>query len=160
MRIAIYARVITDAKGQDPLNQLLQLREFAARQGWTVVRDTQTRPVARTATASSFRRCFATPDVGGPTAVFEWGGLCLLHAALSIPSVTRTDSTLMWRDSRSPHTSAKRLNDSMARFSSFAGISCTLTVSSRLYFAVERVTAKVLGQKDLWYANVSWTDYK
>ena len=56
MRIAIYACVITDAKGQDPLNQLLQLREFAARQGWTVVRDTQTRPVARTATASSFRR--------------------------------------------------------------------------------------------------------
>jgi hypothetical protein len=24
----------------------------------------------------------------------------------------------------------------------------------------ERVTAKVQGQKDLWYANVSWTDYK
>jgi Trypsin-like peptidase domain len=24
----------------------------------------------------------------------------------------------------------------------------------------ERITAKVLGQKDLWYANVSWTDYK
>src|ERR1019366_4864935 len=42
----------------------------------------------------------------------------------------------MWRDSRSPHTSANRLIDSMARFSSFAGISCTLTVSSRLYFAV------------------------
>jgi DNA-binding NtrC family response regulator len=36
-------------------------------------------------------------------------------------------STLMWRDSRSPHTSANRLIDSMARFSSFAGISCTLT---------------------------------
>jgi hypothetical protein len=25
---------------------------------------------------------------------------------------------------------------------------------------MERVTAKVLGQKDLWYANVSWTDYQ
>ena len=25
---------------------------------------------------------------------------------------------------------------------------------------MERITAKVLGQKDLWYANVSWTDYK
>jgi hypothetical protein len=24
----------------------------------------------------------------------------------------------------------------------------------------ERITAKVMGQKDLWYANVSWTDYK
>src|ERR1039458_5565432 len=42
----------------------------------------------------------------------------------------------MWRDSRSPHTSANRLIDSMVRFSSCAGISCTLTVSSTLYFAV------------------------
>jgi hypothetical protein len=25
---------------------------------------------------------------------------------------------------------------------------------------MERITAKVQGQKDLWYANVSWTDYK
>jgi DNA invertase Pin-like site-specific DNA recombinase len=37
LRCAIYARVSTDDKGQDPLNQLLQLREFAARQGWVVV---------------------------------------------------------------------------------------------------------------------------
>jgi DNA invertase Pin-like site-specific DNA recombinase len=36
-RIAIYARVSTDDKGQDPLNQLLQLREFAQQQGWMVV---------------------------------------------------------------------------------------------------------------------------
>ena len=26
--------------------------------------------------------------------------------------------------------------------------------------ARERITAKMLGQKDLWYANLSWTDYK
>jgi hypothetical protein len=31
LRIAIYARVSTDDKGQDPLNQLLQLRAFAQR---------------------------------------------------------------------------------------------------------------------------------
>lgn len=37
MRVAIYARVSTDNKGQDPLNQLLQLREFAQKQGWKVV---------------------------------------------------------------------------------------------------------------------------
>lgn len=37
IRCAIYARVSTDDKGQDPLNQLLQLREFAAQQGWNVV---------------------------------------------------------------------------------------------------------------------------
>lgn len=37
MRVAIYARVSTDDKGQDPLNQILQLRDFAQHQGWTVV---------------------------------------------------------------------------------------------------------------------------
>ena len=37
MRVGIYARVSTDK--QDAENQLLQLREFAARQGWTVVRE-------------------------------------------------------------------------------------------------------------------------
>ena len=39
MKVAIYARVSTDDKGQDPVNQLLELREFATRQGWTVVRE-------------------------------------------------------------------------------------------------------------------------
>src|SRR5437660_3389475 len=37
MRVCIYSRVSTDDKRQDPLNQLLQLRDFAQRQGWTVV---------------------------------------------------------------------------------------------------------------------------
>jgi len=39
MKCAIYARVSTDDRGQDPLNQLLQLREFANRQGWKVVHE-------------------------------------------------------------------------------------------------------------------------
>jgi len=37
MRVGIYARVSTDDRGQDPLNQLLQLREFTHTQGWTIV---------------------------------------------------------------------------------------------------------------------------
>ena len=37
MRIAIYARVSTDK--QDTENQLLQLREFAAKQGWMIVHE-------------------------------------------------------------------------------------------------------------------------
>jgi DNA invertase Pin-like site-specific DNA recombinase len=37
MRIAIYARVSTDK--QDTENQLVQLREFASKQGWTVTRE-------------------------------------------------------------------------------------------------------------------------
>jgi DNA invertase Pin-like site-specific DNA recombinase len=36
MRAAIYARVSTADKDQDPETQLLPLREFAAAQGWTV----------------------------------------------------------------------------------------------------------------------------
>ena len=37
MKCALYLRVSTDDKGQDPLNQELQLRDFATRQGWDVV---------------------------------------------------------------------------------------------------------------------------
>jgi DNA invertase Pin-like site-specific DNA recombinase len=36
MRVALYARVSTDDRGQDPQNQLTQLRSFAASQGWEV----------------------------------------------------------------------------------------------------------------------------
>ena len=39
MRIAIYGRVSTRDKGQEVENQLAQLREFAAKQGWTVTRE-------------------------------------------------------------------------------------------------------------------------
>jgi predicted site-specific integrase-resolvase len=37
--VAIYARVSTDDKGQDPENQLLQLRAWCARMGYPVVRE-------------------------------------------------------------------------------------------------------------------------
>jgi len=39
MKIAIYARVSTKDKGQDTENQLVQLREFAAKQDWQIVRE-------------------------------------------------------------------------------------------------------------------------
>jgi DNA invertase Pin-like site-specific DNA recombinase len=39
MRIAIYARVSTDDKGQDPENQLAQLRAWCASAGHTIVRE-------------------------------------------------------------------------------------------------------------------------
>ena len=35
--VAVYARVSTKDKGQDTENQLRQLREFASKQGWTIV---------------------------------------------------------------------------------------------------------------------------
>src|ERR1700747_1351805 len=39
MNCAIYARVSTRDKGQDFTNQLLALREFAAKQGWSIYRE-------------------------------------------------------------------------------------------------------------------------
>lgn len=39
MKVAIYARVSTDDKGQNPETQLLQLREFCQRAGWEVYRE-------------------------------------------------------------------------------------------------------------------------
>lgn len=39
MRIAIYGRVSTKDKGQEVENQLVQLREFASRQSWTIIRE-------------------------------------------------------------------------------------------------------------------------
>jgi DNA invertase Pin-like site-specific DNA recombinase len=39
IRVAIYARVSTDDKGQDPENQLRQLREWCRRMGYRVVRE-------------------------------------------------------------------------------------------------------------------------
>lgn len=39
MKVAIYARVSKDDKVQDPVNQLVPLREFAAKQGWMVVKE-------------------------------------------------------------------------------------------------------------------------
>jgi DNA invertase Pin-like site-specific DNA recombinase len=38
-RVAIYARVSTKDKGQEVENQLRQLREFTALQGWSVIRE-------------------------------------------------------------------------------------------------------------------------
>ena len=38
-RVAVYARVSTDNKGQDPDNQLMQLRAWCGRMGYVVVRE-------------------------------------------------------------------------------------------------------------------------
>jgi DNA invertase Pin-like site-specific DNA recombinase len=39
MNIALYSRVSTKDKGQDVENQLRQLRDFCAKQGWTICRE-------------------------------------------------------------------------------------------------------------------------
>lgn len=59
MKVAIYARVSTDDKGQDPLNQLLELREFATRQGWIVVREYTDEATAKNGERTGFKEMWA-----------------------------------------------------------------------------------------------------
>jgi DNA invertase Pin-like site-specific DNA recombinase len=56
MRVAIYARVSTDR--QDNENQLLQLREFAAKQGWQIIREYVDSESGSKANRPEFQRMF------------------------------------------------------------------------------------------------------
>ena len=58
MRVAIYARVSTKDKGQEVENQLRQLREFAALQGWTVYREFIDHETAKTDDRAEFQAMF------------------------------------------------------------------------------------------------------
>jgi DNA invertase Pin-like site-specific DNA recombinase len=59
MRVAVYARVSTKDKGQDPENQLAQLREFAKAQGWIVVNEYIDHVSGKTSDRAQFKRLFA-----------------------------------------------------------------------------------------------------
>jgi DNA invertase Pin-like site-specific DNA recombinase len=56
MKIAIYARVSTDK--QDTENQLIQLREFATKQGWQIVREYTDYESGAKADRAEFRKMF------------------------------------------------------------------------------------------------------
>ena len=58
MKIAIYARVSTKDKGQDTENQLVQLREFAAKQGWIVSCEYVDRESGAKSDRAEFQRLF------------------------------------------------------------------------------------------------------
>src|ERR1700738_4898525 len=67
MRVAIYARVSTANKGQDPTMQTRELREYAERRGWTVASEyvdigisgtKETRPQLDRRMADAHRRRF------------------------------------------------------------------------------------------------------
>jgi DNA invertase Pin-like site-specific DNA recombinase len=58
MRVAIYARVSTKDKGQEVENQLRQLREFAASQGWTIYREFVDRETGSTDDRDEFQSMF------------------------------------------------------------------------------------------------------
>src|SRR5215467_735679 len=57
-RIAIYARVSTKDRGQDPENQLQQLREFAQAQAWTVVHEYVDHVSGKTSDRAHFKKLF------------------------------------------------------------------------------------------------------
>ena len=58
MRVAIYARVSTDDKGQDPENQLTQLREWCASCNHTIVNEYVDYESGRKAERREFNRLF------------------------------------------------------------------------------------------------------
>jgi DNA invertase Pin-like site-specific DNA recombinase len=57
-RVAIYARVSTKDKGQEVENQLRQLREFSALQGWTVFREYVDHETGSTNDRAAFQAMF------------------------------------------------------------------------------------------------------
>lgn len=59
MRTAIYARVSTKDGRQDTENQLRQLREFAATQGWPVIHEYVDRASGKRGDREQFQKMFA-----------------------------------------------------------------------------------------------------
>lgn len=59
MKIGIYARVSTKDKGQDTENQLVQLREFASKQGWEVFNEYVDRETGAKSDRAEFQRMFS-----------------------------------------------------------------------------------------------------
>lgn len=58
MTAAIYARVSTKDKGQDPENQLRELREYCARRGWPVFAEYVDQATGKNADRDQFSRMF------------------------------------------------------------------------------------------------------
>jgi DNA invertase Pin-like site-specific DNA recombinase len=56
MKVALYSRVSTKDKGQDVENQLRQLRDFATKQGWTIVHEFSDNISGKTSDREQFRK--------------------------------------------------------------------------------------------------------
>ena len=57
-KVCLYARVSTQDKGQNPENQLLQLRQFCQQQGWEIVGEYVDQKTGRTSDRAAFQRLF------------------------------------------------------------------------------------------------------
>jgi DNA invertase Pin-like site-specific DNA recombinase len=69
MTCALYARVSTRNLGQDPENQLLQLREFAREKKWKIVHVYEDRESAGGKPRAQFQKLFL--DIGKPKKPFD-----------------------------------------------------------------------------------------
>jgi len=58
MKVALYSRVSTKDKGQDVENQQRQLRDFAAKQGWTISHEFSDNVSGKTSDREQFRKMF------------------------------------------------------------------------------------------------------
>lgn len=72
MKAAIYSRVATRDKGQDVENQLAQLREFAAKQGWEIFREYVDRASGGTSDRAEFKRLFQDASARRFDVVLFW----------------------------------------------------------------------------------------
>jgi DNA invertase Pin-like site-specific DNA recombinase len=58
LTVALYARVSTKDKGQDNENQLRQLRQFAEKQGWSIVHEYVDRATGKRSDREQFQKMF------------------------------------------------------------------------------------------------------
>ena len=72
MRIALYARVSTRDKGQDTENQLVQLRQFAATQSWSLVHEYVDRATGKDSDREQFHRLFQDASRRAFDSVLFW----------------------------------------------------------------------------------------
>jgi DNA invertase Pin-like site-specific DNA recombinase len=58
VKIALYSRVSTKDRGQDVENQQRQLRDFAAKQGWTIIHEFSDNVSGKTSDRQQFKKMF------------------------------------------------------------------------------------------------------
>ena len=70
--VALYARVSTRDKGQDNENQLIALREFCARQEWTIIHEYVDRATGKHSDREQFKAMFGAASRRGFDAIVTW----------------------------------------------------------------------------------------
>lgn len=100
MNCAIYARVSTRDRGQDFTNQLIALREFAAKQGWTIYREYTDQVTGSIDERPAFQQMFADASKRRFDVLLFWSldRLSREGALETLQHLRRlTDYGVMWR---------------------------------------------------------------